>query len=206
MIKKTLRIFAVACLILITGFIIFNAVIRKEIRKQLTNLSPALQIKFASFHTNFLSSSVSFDSLRVNFIPYNNRQQNKHSLYFSHASLKEISFFKFLFNKKLVADYFLLEEGNIQLDQFLLDKKDSAQAQVFKEIDWPFKKLFINNIELKKVRAFLHSEKNDQLLATGDIVIGGISVNKPGDRPEFTSIDLRLSDINYPLPEYGVHI
>ena len=100
----------------------------------------------------------------------------------------------------------MLEGGNIQLDQFLLDKKDSAQSAIFKEIEWPFKKLFIRNVELKELKTFLHSEKNDQLLATGDIIINGISVNKPGDRPEFASLDLSLSDINYPAPEYGVHI
>jgi len=205
-IKGTLVIVVSASVLFITGFFILNSVIQKKIREQLTNLSPAVQIKFSSVHSNIFSSSVSFDSLAINFIPYNNRQQNRHCLYFSHASLHEVSFLKFLFNKKLVAENFLLDGGNIQLDQFLLDKKDSAQSAVLKEIKWPFKKLFIKNVELKELETFLHSEKNDQLLAAGDIVIGGISVSKPGDRPRFTSIDLSLSDINYPSTGYGVHI
>jgi len=206
MIRRVLKIFFVACLILIAGLIIFNIIIQKKISKQLTNLSPAFQVRFASFHTNFFSSSVSFDSLQVNFIPYNNRQQNKHSFYFSRASLKGISFLKFLFNKKLVADNFQLEEGNIQSDQFLLDKKDSAQAQIFKEIKWPFKKLFINSVELKRAKLFLHTDRDDQLIAKGDVAVGRISVNKPGGDPAFSSIDLRLSDLNYPLPGYGIQI
>ena len=195
-----------ASVLFITAFFILNSVIQKKIRQQLTNLSPAVQIKFSSVHTNIFSSSVSFDSLAINFIPYNNRQQNRHCLYFSHASLHEVSFLKLLFNKKLVAENFLLDGGNILLDQFLLDKKDSAQSEVFKEIEWPFKKLFIRNVELKEVKAFLHSEQNDQLLATGDIIVGGISVSKPGSRPELAGIDLSLSDINYPSSGYGVHI
>jgi hypothetical protein len=205
-IKSTLKIIVAAGFILVTAFIILNSLIQKKIRQQLTNLSPALQVKFASIHTNFFSSSVSFDSLEINFIPYNSLQQNRHSLYFPHASLRQISFLKFLFNKKLVAENFLLEEGNIQLDQFLLEKRDSLQSIVLKRIEWPFKKLFIRNVELKRVKAFLHSDKKDQLLTTGDIMIGGISVNKPGDSPIFTSIDLRLSDIDYPLSGYRFHI
>ncbi len=204
MIKVTLKLIVAACLIFVTGFIILNTVIQKKIRHQLTNLSPGVQVKFSSIHTNFFSSSVSFDSLEINFIPYNNRRQNRHCLYFPHASFREINFLKFLFNKKLVADKFLFEEGNIRLDQFLLDKKDSAQSEVFKEINWPFKKLFIRNVELKRIMIFLHSDKDDQLLAKGDIAIGRISVDKSGGSPSFAGINLNLSDLNYSLPDYQI--
>jgi hypothetical protein len=205
-IKNTLKIIIAICLILITGFIILKPVINKKIRQHLTNLSPGIQVKFSSIHSNFFSSSVSFDSLEINFIPYSSLQQNKHCLSFPHASLSGISFLKFLFGKKLVAENFLLEQGDIHLDQFLLDKKDSAQSEVFKEIKWPFKKLFIRNAELKRITAFLHSDHDDQLLAKGDIMIGGISVSKPGDSPSFTNVDLSLSDLNYPSPDYNIQI
>jgi hypothetical protein len=192
--------------IFVAGFFILNTVIQKKIRRQLTNLSPGVQIKFASVHTHFLSSSVSFDSLAINFIPYNSLQENRHTLYFSQASLKEISFLKFLFNKKLVAENLSLEDGVIQLDQFLLDKRDSAQLAILRKIEWPFKKGFIRNVELKNVKAFLHSDKNNQLLATGDIKIGGVSLDKPGEKPGFKSLDLRLSGINYPLAGHNIYI
>jgi hypothetical protein len=195
-----------ACLVFIGGLSILNSVIRKKIQQQITSLSPAVQIKFTSIHANIFSSAVSFDNLEIDFIPYDSRQQNRHYLRFSKASLKEISFLKFLFNKKLVAENFVLENGNIGLDKFLLDKRDSAQAALLKEIEWPFKKLFLRNVEFRKVKAFVHSDESDHLIATGDIAVGGISVNKPGDRPAITGIDLRLSDINYPWPGYEFHI
>src|ERR1051326_510005 len=206
MIGRAWKAFAAVCLILIAGYFILHSVIQKKIRQQFTNLSPALLIKFSNVHTNIFSSSVSFDSLDINFIPYNGLQQNKHHLYFPRVSLKGISFLKFLFSKKLAANDLFLDEGNIQLDSFLLGKKDSAQSEVLRQIEWPFKKLFIRNVELINASVFRHSDKEDPLLARADIRLGVVSLDKPGGNPAFKSIDISLSDLNYELPGYGIHI
>jgi hypothetical protein len=47
---------------------------------------------------------------------------------------------------------------------------------------------------LKRVSAFLDSKDQHQLVAKGDIVMGGIAMNKPGGNPEFSSIDLNLTN------------
>src|SRR5712672_1020936 len=133
---KVMIVIVAAFVIIAAAFIILNGIIQKKIRRQLTQLSPAIQVKFSAIHSNFFSSSISFDSLRVSFIPYKNMQQNQHRLLFTKASLKGISVLKILFNKQLVAADLLLENGNIRLDQFLIDKKDSAQSEVLKEIEW----------------------------------------------------------------------
>ena len=130
----------IVCLVLVSGYFILNAVIQKKIRQQFTHLSPALVMNYARVHANIFSSSVSFDSFDVNFIPYSTREQNKHHLYFSTVSLNGVSFLRFLFGKKLEATELLLDNGNIQLDSFLLDKKDSAQTDVLSQIKWPLKK------------------------------------------------------------------
>src|SRR5260370_29682598 len=98
-----------ACLIVVTTFFILNGIIQKKIRQQFTQLSSAIQVKFSTIHSDIFSSSVSFDSLGLSFIPYDSRQQNQHRLLFTRASLKGISLFKFLFNKQLVAANLLLE-------------------------------------------------------------------------------------------------
>ena len=92
-------------------------------------------------------------------------------------------------NKKLVAENFILEQGNIHLDQYLLEKADSAQSEVIDGIKWPFKKFFIRNVDLNSISAFLHSKDQDQLVAKGDVVLGGIAMNKPGVNPDITSIE-----------------
>jgi hypothetical protein len=152
----------------------------------------------------FSSSSVSFDSLDINFIPYHSREQYKHHLYFSTVSLNGISFLKFLFGKKLEATELLLDNGSIQLDSFLLDKKDSAQSNVLNQIKWPFKKLYIRNVELKKMQVILHSESNDHLLTKGDIALSGVYMSKPGDVPVFNNIGVHLSDLDYASHDYRI--
>ena len=203
-IRRAFAITVIVCLTLITGYFILNAVIQKKIRQQFADLSPILVIKFSKVNTNFLSSSVSFDSLDINFIPYKNREQDKHHLYFSTVSLDGVSFLKFLFTKKLQADDLLLDKGNIQLDSFLLDKKDSAQANVLSQIKWPFKKLYVRNVELKNTDVFLHSENGQRQLAKTNMLFKGVSINKPGEQPSFDDIDLRLSGVNYQTADYKI--
>ena len=205
-IKQVLKAIGLICIILVAGYFILNSVIQKKIRQQFANLSPALLLKFSNVHVNIFSSSVSFDSLDINFTPYNTLQQNTHHLYFPQASLKGISFLKFLLSKKLGANHLFLDEGNIQLDSFLLGKKDSAQSGVLRQIKWPLKKIFIRDVELKNARVFQHSDKDDQLLARGNIALGEVSIEKPGENPAFKAIDISLSDLNYKLPDYEIRI
>jgi hypothetical protein len=206
--KVVLKVIFTASLVVIVVFFILKSIIQKKIRQELTNLSPAMQLRFSSVHVNMFASSVSLDSLQVNFIPYASRPENKHVLYFPKVSIKGISFLKFLFSKKLSVNNFILDEGNVHLDQFLLDKKDSAQAQIFTKIKWPFKKLFINNMELKSATTFLHSKQTDQLLAKGDLAIGGVMMNIDDSILHFAAIDCKLSRISYGLPhsDDSIHI
>lgn len=200
------KIIVVFGLILVTAFLVFHSMIQKRIRQQLAKLSPALQVKFSSVHADIFSSSISFDSLSVNFTPYPTRKQNSHYFFFPGARLRQISFIKFLFNKNLVAGDLILDGGTVQLDQFLLDKKDSAQSQVFRKLEWPFKKVYIQKVELRSTNAFLRSETNEHLVARGHITLTGISIDKPGVMPGFNAVDLKLSDINYPLGSYKIQV
>jgi hypothetical protein len=203
--KYVFKVIVIVSLILIAGYFVLNAVIQKKIRQQFTDISPFLAINFSKVHANIFSSSVSFDSLNINFIPYNNREQDKHHLYFSTVSLDGISFLKFLFNKNLEATDLLLDKGNIQLDSFLLAKKDSAQSYILNEIKWPFKKLHFRNVELKNTEVVLHSENADRRLARANVRLKGASINEPGEKPSFDDIDLQLSDLNYKSRAYQVH-
>ena len=204
-IKRVVRVSIIVCLVLITGYFILNAVIRKQIRQQFSNLSPSLTINFSDTHVNLLSSFVSFDSLDIHFIPYNNRQ-DEHHYYFSTVSLNGISFLKFLFGRKLEVTNLLLDNGNLQLDSFLLDKKDSAQSKILNEIKWPFKKLYVGNMELKNARVLLHSENSDRQIAGVNMRCKGVSISKPGKKPSIDDIDLRLSGINYRSPGYVIRV
>ena len=204
-IRPGLKIITAAFFIVVTGYFVFNSILQKKIRQQLKDISPALQINFSAIHTNIFASSVSFDSLDINFTPYKNRPQNKHHLYFPKASVTGIHFLKFLFSKKLAANNLFLEEGTLQIDSFLIEKKDSVQQDILKEIKWPFKQLAIRSVVLKKIKIFDHAQ-TDQLIAAGNISFGGISINKDGDTPAFEAVDLDLSELNYSFHDYKIHM
>jgi len=204
LIKLGAKILLALGLTLVAAFFLFQSLIQKKIRQQFTELGPALHVTFSSIHIDIFASSVSFDSVSLKFTPYQTREQNSHHLYFSTASLRHANFLKLLFNKKLVAKNFDLEDGRLQLDSFLLDKTDSAQARVLEQIEWPFKRLLIKNVQLKNTRAFLRSDGKDHLLVKGDANISGIAINRPGASPTFTGVDLRLSDLDYALPGYQI--
>src|SRR6185295_16239378 len=109
-IRRVLKITVIVCLLIVAGYFILNAVIREKIRQQFTAMSPFLTVEFSKVHANILSSSVAFDNLDVNFIPYKNQQQYKHRLHFQLVSMNGISFLKFLLNKKLEASELLLAD------------------------------------------------------------------------------------------------
>src|SRR5689334_11854658 len=205
-IGRTLTSIGVIFLILISGYFILNAIIKKKIGDQFENISPFLLVKYSKVHANILSSSVLFDSLSIDFVPYAGMKQNKHHLNFSRVSLKGISFLKFIINKKLVATDLLLDSGNILLDSFLLEKKDSAQSTVFSEIKWPYKKLYIRNVELKNVQVSRHAEGDDQRLVTADAQLEDVSIDKPGATPSFNDITARLSGLNYIVSGYKIRL
>ena len=205
-IKRAVKLIIIVCLVLITGYFILNAVIQKKIRQQFTNLSPALAINFSKVHADIFSSSVSFDGFDINFIPYQNSKQNKHHLYFSTVSLNGISFLNFLLTKKLEATELLFDGGSIQLDSFLLDKKDSGQSNLLSQIKWPLKKLHIGRTELRNTQIFLRSERGEQRIASADIIFDGVSFSKPGEKPSFDDIALQLSRLNYQSPRYRIEL
>jgi hypothetical protein len=194
------------CAFLVGGYFIVDSVIKKKIAHQFASLSPATTVKYSKIETDLFSSSVSFNNLEIDFAPYTNLQLNRHTIKFSRAALKGISFYQFLFHKKLWATNLILEDGTLDLDQLLLDKKDSLQADVIREIRWPFKKLNIKNVELRKTVAYLHSAQRNEMLGRGDVSFTGLMIDTPGNRPAFSDFDVRVSNINYPLPKNRIVI
>lgn len=188
--------------IIFIGNIILTSVIQKKIGQAFQELSPKIHTDYSSIHTNLFASSVSINGLHIYFIPYNGSQYNQHSFYFPHAVLKGINFFKIIFNNKLFISDLSLEKADIKLDQFLLDKKDSAQA--VGNLNIPFENILINNLKLSKVNIWLHSGLTNQLLVKGNITMHGAEIhalNKPTKTDSFhlSGIECSLSDINYPI-------
>ena len=95
------------------------------------------------------------------------------------------------------------------MDKFLLDKKDSAQAEIFAQINMPFKSIGIDHLEINTIRARLNNDTLGPSLITGDLAIYEIKIDKPDasagkSQFRFAGIDCNLSDINYSLPDSAI--
>ena len=198
-----MKIGVAAALILVLATFILNAVVRQQIKQRLQSLSPSLHVTYSSIHSNILTASVSFDNLEIRFVPYPTLPGRQHTFQFVHASIKSINFFKILFGKKFSAGGIYLKKGNILVDSFLLDKKDSAQAQTVEQLKTSFRSVNIHHLEFTGVRVCMKESLQDPPLMAGDFSMHGIQINQQdtvSNRFHFTRVDCDLSELNYSLP------
>lgn len=206
MIKAGLAIIAGICLVFVIALLSADAIIEKKTRSQFSELSPALQIKFSRVRSRIFSSSVSFDSLQISFIPYADHKEEQHVFLFRNVSLQGIHFLSFLLHKKLVAKDLVLGGGDIRLSRSLIESKDSVQMQLLRQLKWPFRTLSIARIQLAQSKIFLQSAHMDTLLAQGNASLRGVAIDKPGDKPVLSRFDVDISDINYPSDDLRIRI
>jgi hypothetical protein len=205
-IKVSLVIIVGICLVFILALFSADTIIEKKIRSQLSEISPALQLKFSRVKSRIFFSTVSFDSVQLSFTPYADHKEERHVVVFKNVSLQGIHFLSFLLHKKLVAKDLVLGGGDFQLNRSLLERRDSIQIQMIRELKWPFTSLSIDRIQLRQSTFFLRSAQADRLLARGSASLRGIDVDKPGNKPVFSGFGLDLSDIDYPSADFRVRI
>ena len=206
LIKAGLVIIVGICLVFVVALLSANTIIEKKIRSQFSELSPALQIKFSRVRSHIFSSSVSFDTLQISFIPYADHKEEQHVFRFKNVSLQGVRFLSFLLHKKLVAKVLVLGGGDIRLSPSLLEKRDSAQMQMIRDLRWPFRSLSIDRIQLRQSNVFLQSAQMDKLLARGTASLRGIAIDKPGNKPVFSGFDIDISDVDYLFADFTVRI
>jgi hypothetical protein len=192
--------------ILFIGSIILNIVLKNKLQTKLKTFSPYLQINYSAINTSPFSSSVSINDIDIHYKPDIKDQQHQHIFYFSKVELSGINFLKLLFGKKLSLNNLRIEKGNIELDQFLLNKKDSAFKNIINQI--PIKNISLNHFELARTAVWLHKDKENHLLLNANATIDDIEIddlNKPLTERNlrFSSIETNLSGINYYIADVG---
>jgi hypothetical protein len=185
--------------ILVIANIIVNNLVQNKVREKLQQLSPVAKVSYSSIRSNLFSSSISFNNLKIDYTPDSNNHQ--HSLYFSTAELKGINLFKIIFHQTLSVNNLKLRNGEIKLDEFLLNEKDSTQKKEFPQI--PLQHISIGHFELTAINIWMHSEQKNRLLLKGNINIDEIDLHKPFTRNNlhFGAFESSLSQINYTIPE-----
>jgi len=211
-IKWSVLIIGVVFIIFII-YVILGSVIQNKIAKSLHDLAPGIQSSYSAIHVNLLASSVTVDSLQLIFIPDSALQQHRHSIYFQQASLSGIDFLKVIFSQQLFISNVNLEKAQIKLDQYLLDKKDSAQQAILKNLRVPFKNITIKNLTLSEAAVWLGADSTDQPLLTGNISlydqeVFASNITSLMDSSHLGGFDCSLSDIHYSIPGryHTIHI
>jgi len=198
--------------VLVVGNSILTSIIQKKIGQAIRQLSPKADVHYVSIHANLFSSSASIDDLDIHFIPYRTAPQYQHSLHFNNVSLTGINFFKVILSNTLSIRNVSFNKAQVNLDAFLLDKKDSGQS-LTSDLHVPFKNLAIDKLQFSEINVWLHVAGPDKLLFKGNITLHGAeikSTNKSGatTRFSFKSVEGLLSDIHYAMPHdrYAIHV
>jgi len=197
-VRKVLVFISGALLLTLAAYIIIlHILIPKKIYQQLREISPTLRITYTSLRTSLFASAVTLNDLDIVFTPDTTKKELSHHLHFSKARLKEINFFKLATSKDFSLNAIELDQADISLDSFLLEKNDSVMNLA--KLNLPFKKLLIGHLQLQKAKFYLHSGRSKKLIAAGDVSLNGVN-NLSGSNFKFDDIYSNLSNINYTFP------
>lgn len=190
--------------ILVMGNIILNRVIQHKVSEKLQQLSPQLKISFSSVKSNLLNSSLFLNNLKIDYIPDSNKLQRRHAIYFSAIELHGIHFFTFLFRHILSVNHVKISNGQVKLDRFLLNKKDTLQKNVLAQA--PFQSISIGHFEVTAIDVWEHADQDNKLLLRGNIEMDEISIDDikkriTTDNFHFGAFKSSLSEINYGIPD-----
>ncbi|NLR77326.1 DUF748 domain-containing protein [Chitinophaga eiseniae] len=183
--------------ILIIANILVNRIIQHTVGEKLQHLSPQLKISYSSIKSNLFTSSLALSNLTIVYTPDNSKHQ--HSVHFPAVKLSGINLLTMLFHRTLSINNLKLSNGEINLDRYLMNRKDTAPMQLLAQV--PFKSIAVNHLQLSTFQVL----EDHQLLLRGNLGIDDININDLKDafttgNFHFGVVKSNLSDINYALP------
>lgn len=183
--------------ILITANILINRIVQQTVSEKLQHLSPQLKISYSSIKSSLFASSLALNDLTIAYIPDSSHHQ--HSMHFSRVELNDIHLLKMLFRRTLSINNVKLSNGEINLDRFLMNRKDTAPMQLLAQA--PLKNISVSHLQLSTFQV----SEDHQLLLRGYLGIDNININNLKDafatgNFHFGAIKSTLSNINYILP------
>ncbi|MGN7819316.1 hypothetical protein ACTJJB_04255 [Chitinophaga sp. 22536] len=181
--------------------IVLNLIVQRDVSEKLRHLSPELNIRFSSVKSNLLTSSLVLNDVAINYMPDSSGHQ--HSLHFLRMELRGVNFLAMLFRRTLSVNNVKLSNVELDLDEFLLKRKDAAAGRLFAKV--PFKSIRVGHCGLTNIRVWEHAGHVRQLLLKGDIGVDEASVsninkNFTAENFQFGTLTGNLSDIHYAIP------
>lgn len=209
-INKPVKIIVAVVAILIVAIITGNAIVKNVIEKKLTaslkQFQPYIHAGFSKAHINLFTASIQLDSLYVLYNP-ELKPNHMHKIKLPTALITDISFFKLVMHKKVNAGLFKLNDAEVQLDKYLLDKNDELPDTVFDNIKLPFKNILFNNVEIKNINITQKDGDRINTLCTASIVLNDLQLPVidsmfSEDSIHFINVLCEVNDFSYPLKNY----
>ncbi len=193
-------------IIIAVADIILKSVVEKKLRTSLQQFQPYIQSGFSKAHVNLFKASVQIDSLYILYNPEMN-ERHQHKIFFSHADISGINFFKLLAGKNFSAASLKLSDANIKLDNYLLDKNNRLPANIFKNIQLPFDNISFSAVEVLNAKISEQYKNKISPLCTAkiflnDVAIPHIDSSFTKNSIHFSNVICDLNNVNYNLPGY----
>lgn len=202
--KWKIIIYFIACIsfILLAAYPFLNKIVENKVKEKLKQLAPLAIVRFSSIRADLFASSISIKDLSVKFKPDASGSCHYHLFNFSKADLTGINFWNVILYKHLLINKLRLSNGEIELDQFLLYKKDSGQHDLLSHM--PFKNVSINHFETGETNVWIHLNQEKRLLLQGRINIDDLGINPYQSSTAktfcFKAVQCNVSNINYHIP------
>ncbi|MBC9908996.1 DUF748 domain-containing protein [Chitinophaga varians] len=185
--------------ILVIANVIINRIVQHKVSETLQHLSPGLKVSFSAINSNVLTAVLSLDSVIIDYTPDSSQSQHQHMVRFSAVELTGISFMKMLFRRTLSINDVQLSKVEVNLDEYLLKKKDNLGKQLFDHT--AFNSISVNHFTVNDLRIW----ESTRLLLKGNISIDEINIRNvkqpfTADNFHIGAVRGNLSDINYTLP------
>jgi len=189
-------------IILLITYPLLNKVVENNVKAKLKQLAPFAIVRYSSIHADLFSSWISINDLSIKFQPDTTDSHCHHIFNFSKADLTGISFFDAILNKHLSINKLKLNKGAIELDQFLLNKKDSLQYDLLSRM--PFKNVSIDHFETSEINVCAHSDQGNKLELQGTINISNLQIINPLQSPSakttsFHAIQCHVTNLDYKI-------
>src|ERR1700748_936538 len=102
-VRPVLVTMGILLVLLIAGYFVAGAVIRKKVDEALHTLPPSLKVTYTSLHPNLLGGSLVIDGLQMRYTPEtDNRKSHDHEVSIARVVLGGIHFFTLLRSHRLI--------------------------------------------------------------------------------------------------------
>lgn len=189
-------------IILLIAYPLLNKIAENNVKEKLKQLAPFAIVRYSSIRANLFSSRISIHDLSITFQPDTSDLRHHHLFNFSQADFTGVRFIDAILNKHLSINKLTLNKGTIDLDQFLLNKKDPLQYDLSSRM--PFKKISINHLETSETNVWTHINQENKMLLQGSMNLYNLEIDphQPSGRKTlpFKSIQCNVSTLDYHIP------